>query len=121
MRSKFFALLFFTALSHSAVAQTAAQTTLQAAGVSQTVYTVAAGGAVVHGCIIANPSSAATQGISSAESIFINLSGAAAANSAASNSVEVVPGASLTCPFSVSSSVTWNAATVGHKIYAFFW
>lgn len=71
------------------------------------------------GCLVENPALAADQGISTAEFLYVNFGGTAAA---ASTSFALAPGQSISCsPLgigTVTSAVSVVAATTAHKIIA---
>lgn len=67
--------------------------------------------------MIQNPSTAALQGIAAAESLFIRLTGTAAASSVA---FEIVTGGTWNSPpnFAPTAAISVIAATTGHKFTA---
>lgn len=99
-------------------AATAGATTLAAGATAQTLFTAAE---VTHGCAIQNPSTATLQGIATAESIWVDVTGTDAVEAAASSSVEIAPGSSFPCPGGNAPKITWIATTIGHKISAYKW
>lgn len=71
------------------------------------------------GCTIQNPATATDQGIATADNLYVNFGGTAAA---ASTSFELTPGQSISCsPLgigTITSNVSVVAATTGHKVVA---
>lgn len=84
-----------------------------------TAQNAIASNATRKGCTIQNPATATDQGIATAENIYVNFGGTAAA---ASTSFELTPGQSISCsPLgigTITSAVSVVAATTGHKIIA---
>lgn len=82
-----------------------------------TAQNIMASNATRKGCTIQNPATATDQGIATAENIYVNFGGTAAA---ASTSFELVPGQSISCsPLgigTVTSAVSVVGATTNHKI-----
>lgn len=82
-----------------------------------TAQNAIAANATRKGCTIQNPATAADQGISTAENLYVRFGGTAAA---ASDSWELVPGQSMSCaPVAgqiVTTAVSVVAATTAHKI-----
>jgi hypothetical protein len=86
------------------------------------VSEVAVGGAAVtpvfagiSGGYIWNPQSAADQGISVIESIFVDLSGENAVLRETATTVPVLPGQIFILPANLENNVSVNAATAGHR------
>jgi hypothetical protein len=89
--------------------------TLSQAAIAQNLFTAAE---VVHGCLITNPQSAADQGISAAEEIWVSVTGTAVPG-AGTASIPIPPGSSFSCGAGLTTAVSWIAATQGHKISAY--
>jgi hypothetical protein len=81
-----------------------------------TAQPFAGAGTANHGCTIVNPSTAALQGLSAAETAWIDITGAAAVQAAGATSIPLLPGASFSCPPGMTTGISWNAATTGHKL-----
>jgi hypothetical protein len=90
---------------------------LAAGGVAQVLMPA---NALRAGFFIQNPASAASEGIAIAESVYVNLTGAAVINGA--NCIELLPGDRLTsAEFGQTvptDAINWIAATIGHQIIA---
>lgn len=86
-----------------------------------TAQVLATAGTATHGGLILNPSSAAQQGISTAESLFVNFTGGEAVASAGGQSFEILPGGTLTIPGGLSTSISVIASTTGHTFTAAIW
>lgn len=96
--------------------------------------TLASGGAsqlfalsVVNGGVVYNPSDPVSQGIYDVdqgiitpESIWIDITGAAAIATGGSTSLEIVPGGTFEL-FGITGTVTWTANTTSHKICGVVW
>lgn len=89
--------------------------------IAATSQTLAAGGSVIHGGWIYNPLSLTQQGIVAAESAFVKLDGAGALLVAGGTTLEILPGEKFPLPSGITTVISWNAATVGHRISAVIW
>jgi len=90
--------------------------------VGGTSKTLAAVNLARNALVIANPSTAAAQGIATAESLFVNLTAAATLTGA--NFAEIVPGGRLSLGIEGvvdTSLVTIIGATTAHRYYAMEW
>lgn len=103
-----------------AIIYTAAGGTITAGGTAQNA--VAAPAATVRYIVVQNPPDSASQGIVTAENLFVKMDGAAVVNGA-SNFAVLAPGQSVTIGLpglrpSSALNVSVNAATTGHKFLA---
>jgi len=85
--------------------------TLAVAGVAQNFQN--AGNSVF--CVIKNPASATEQGITTAEAVWVNLTGTAVA-AAGGASISLEPDEAQTVGWTGGAAISWVAATAGHKI-----
>lgn len=73
----------------------------------------------VLGGVIVNPASPADQGLANAEVLYVDCSGAPAANHETATTVGIQPGGSFTLPANLQTSVSVNAASAGHRFSGF--
>lgn len=92
--------------------------TLATGGTSQALATA---GSASHGCFVYNPATATQQGIATAESAFVNITGGAATTASAGQSIELLPGVPFSCPAGLTTAINWNAATTNHRITSVVW
>ena len=92
-------------------------------------YTIAAGttaqqleaaAGIPNSCSIVNPSTAALQGIGSAESLFVNFVTTATLLSGGTT-IELLPGTGIGCPPRMTTAISVNATTTGHKFDGMRW
>lgn len=90
-----------------------ASSTVATGGTSQTGLSTNSGR---KGCLLQNPSSATFQGVTTAESLFVNLTASA---SSAGGSYEILPGGQFGCDLAViglwKGALNVTAPTAGHK------
>jgi|ERR1700730_8776863 len=72
-------------------------------------------------CAIINPSTATDQNIAAAEEIWVDFTGKAAVAASGGTSIPVGAGMSMNCPGPLTTSVSWIAATIAHRITAYHW
>ena len=84
-----------------------------------TAQQLCAANEVTHGLYVENPLTAAEQGISTAELLYVDWINTAGTTSG--TSVHLQPGDTLTLNAAPSGAVTVYAATTGHKFTAFIW
>lgn len=73
------------------------------------------------GYTIANPVTAAEQGIVTAESLYVDISGAAATILGVGTTIEMLPGQAFPGVGQSTKTVSVNAATSGHKFSCVRW
>ncbi len=91
--------------------------TITTGGAAQQLW---AAGQVSRGCFVQNPQTAAAQGIATAESLWIDFTGAAASPTSGT-AMEILPGVAWPCPPPSFGSVSIYGATTGHKFNAQKW
>lgn len=91
--------------------------TITTGGVAQTVFTA---GAVSRSCFVQNPQTASAQGIATAESLWIDFTGAAASPSSGT-SMEILPGVAWPCQPPSFGAVSIYGATTAHKFNVQKW
>lgn len=92
--------------------------TLNLANTAQRAFTSLAPGSAPVDVVIINPFLASEQGLTIAETIWVDPTGATAVESAGGTSIPLEPGQSITFPRTIQA-VSWIAATAGHKIVAY--
>jgi hypothetical protein len=101
---------------------TAGALTLAGAATPQALFVAGEAG---NGGVIENPllNTATGQNITptTAESIWYDLTGAVPVMAAGGTSMELAPGQTVALPGGLVNSVSWIAATAGHRIAAYRW
>ena len=92
-------------------------------------YTIAAGttaqqleaaSGITNSCSIVNPSTSTEQGIATAESLFVNFVTTATLLSGGTT-IELLPGTGIGCPPRMTTAISVNATTTGHKFDGMRW
>jgi hypothetical protein len=91
---------------------------LAAGGTAQPLF---AAGEITRQCAIINPTTAADQNIAAAEEIWVDFTGKAAVAASGGTSIPVPAGQGMNCPGPLTTSVSWIAATISHRITAYHW